>query len=96
MFLKQLQERWQEDEQAIQLVKGLDEKVLKTTIAHSAINNHLLEDQLGLISARMVNIKSQVAKHEITIRFLEPSSFENIATDANAWRIFMNEQVGPS
>ena len=32
-FLKQLQVRWQEDEQGIQLVKGLDEKVLKTTIA---------------------------------------------------------------
>ena len=31
--LKQLQEKWQEDEQGIQLVKGLDEKVLKTIIA---------------------------------------------------------------
>ena len=70
--------------------------MLKTTIVQVAIINHLLEDQLRLILARMVNIKSQAAKHEITIKFLEPSSFENIATDANAWRIFMNEQAGPS
>ena len=32
-FLKQLHEIWKEDEQRIQLVKGLDEKVLKTAIA---------------------------------------------------------------
>ena len=96
MFLKQLQERWQEDEQVIQLVKGLDEKVLKTAIAQAAVSNHLLEDQLRLILARMVNIKSQDAKHEITIKFLEPYGFENIAADANAWKKFMNEQAGPS
>ena len=46
MFLKRLQERWQEDEQAIQLVMGLDEKVLKTEIAQEVVSNHLLEDQL--------------------------------------------------
>ena len=42
----------------------------------------------------MVNIKSQAAKHEITIIFVEPSGFENIATDANAWNKFMNEKAG--
>ena len=96
IFLKQLQERWQEDEQAIQLVKGLDEKVLKIAIAEEAVSNHLLEDQLRLIPGIMVNIKSQAAKHEITIRFLEPSGFENIVADIIAWKKFMNEQVGPS
>ena len=96
MFFKQLQERWQEDEQAIQLVKGLDEKVLKNAVAHAAISSHLLEDQLRLILARVANIKSQVAKHEITIRFLEPSSFKNTASYANVWKKFMNDQAGPS
>ena len=42
-FLKQLQERWQEDEQAIQLVKGLDENVSKTAIAQEAVSSHLLK-----------------------------------------------------
>ena len=77
-------------------MKRLDEEVLKTEIAHATVSSHLLEDQLRLILARVVGIKAQAAKHEITIKFLEPSSFENIATDANAWRRFMNEQVGPS
>ena len=95
-FLNKLQERWKEDEQAIQLVKGLDEKVLKTAIAQAAVSSHLLEDQLHVILARVVNIKSQVAKHEITIRFLEPSGFETIVADAIVWKKFMNDQAGPS
>ena len=95
-FLKHLQERWQEDEQAIHLVKGLDEKVLKTAIAQATISSHLLEDQLRLIPARVVNIKSQVAKHEITIRFLELFGFETIVADATMWKKFMNDQAGPS
>ena len=91
-----MQEIWQEDEQGIQLVKGLDEKVLKTAIAQAVVSSHLLEYQLHPIPARVVNIKSQVAKHEITIIFLEPSGFKTIATDANVWKKFMNDQVGPS
>ena len=68
-FLKQLQERWQEDEQGIQLIKGLDEKVLKTTIAQETFSSHLLEDQLCLTPPRVANIN---------LKFLNvrsPSSF---------------------
>ena len=95
-YLKQLQARWQEDELSIQLIKILDEKVLRTVIAQATVSNYLLEDQLELIPARMANIKAQVSKHEVTIRFLEPSEFETIVTDANTWRHFINEVVGPT
>ena len=44
MFWKQLEERCKEDEQAIHQVKELDEKVLKTEIAHAAVSIQLLED----------------------------------------------------
>ena len=70
--------------------------MLKTEIAHATVSSHLLEDQLRLIPTRVVNIKAQAAKHEITIRFLEPSGFESIASDMNVWKKFMNDQVGPS
>ena len=91
-----MQVRWQEDEQGIQVVKGLDEKVLKTVIAQAAMSSNLLEDQVRLIPARVENIKYQAAKHEITIRFLEPFGFETIAMDANVWKKFINDQVGPT
>ena len=50
--------RWQEDELGIQLIKSLDERVLKNVISQEAVSNHLLEDQLQLLPARMANIKS--------------------------------------
>ena len=93
-YLKQLQVRWQENELGIQLVKSLDEKVLKTVISQEVVSNHLLEDRLCLIPARVANIKAQVSKHEITIRFLEPSGFETIATDANICKQFINDVAG--
>ena len=57
---------------------------------------HLLEDQLRLIPSWIEDVKAQAAQHEITIIFLEPSGFENIAAEANVWRKFMNEQARPS
>ena len=95
MFLKHLHDKRSEDEQAIQRVKELDEKILKTKVAHAALSIHLLEDQLRLIPSRIVGIKTSPSQHKITIKFLEPSGFENIAAEANIWRKFMNEQVGP-
>ena len=74
----------------------MDEKILKTKVAHAAVSIHLLEDQLCLILARIAGIKTPAAQHEITIRFLEPSGFGNIAAEATIWRKFMNEQAGPS
>ena len=96
MFLKNLQDRYSEDEQAIRQVKDLDEWILKNEVEHEAVSIHLLKDQLHLIPARIEGVKTQAAKYEINIWFLEPSGFESIVADANAWKKFTNEQAGPS
>ena len=49
-----------DDEQSIQLVKGLDERVLKTAIAQAEVSSHFLEDQLRLIPARVENINPKL------------------------------------
>ena len=91
-----LQSRYQEDEQRIQQVKVLDEQILKNEVAHSAVSVQLLQDQLRLSSTRIEVVKNQVAKFEINIRFMEPSEFESIAAEAQAWKKFLNDQAGPS
>ena len=68
----------------------MDEWILKNEVAHASLSIHLLEDQLRLIPARIELVKTQAAKYEINIRFLEPSGFEIIAVDANAWKRFTN------
>ena len=96
LFLEMLQRRYQEDEQRIQHIKALDEQTLRNEVAHSAVSVQLLEDQLHLSSARIEAIRNQAAKFEINIRFLEPSEFENIASEASTWKKFLNSQAGPS
>ena len=96
LFLKHLQDRYQEDEQEIQQVKDLDEWILKNVVAHAVVRIHILEDQMCLSPARIERVKTQAAKYKINIRFLEPSRFEGIVADAHAWKKYISEQAGPS
>ena len=96
LFLETSQSRYQEDEQRIQHIKALNEQTLRNEVVHSAVSVQLLEDQLRLSSARIEVIRNQAAKFETNISFLEPSEFENIASEASAWKKFLNSQAGPS
>ena len=70
--------------------------MLKDVITKVAVSNHLLEDQLRFLPTMMTNIKAQFSKHEVTVRFLEPSEFETIVIDSNTWKQFINEVVKPT
>ena len=80
----------------IQQLKDLDERILKNAVAHAAVSIHLLEDQLRLSPARIEGFMNQAAKYKINISFLEPSDFESTTVEAQAWKKFINNQVGPS
>ena len=80
----------------VQNIKSLDEQILRSKVDNLAISVHLLEDQLRLSTPRIEAIKNQAAKFEINIQFLEPCAFEGIASEALAWKKFLDTQVGPS
>ena len=80
----------------MQLIKNLDERVIKNVIAQDAINNYLLYDQFRLLPARMADIRAQASKHEVTVRFLEPAEFEIIASNTKVWKQFIAELNGPT
>ena len=96
MFVEILQKGYQEEEGKIQHIKALDDQTLRNEVDHSAISVQLLEDQLCLSAARIEAIKNQAAKFKINVHFLEPSEYEGIASEALAWKKFLNAQVGPS
>ena len=77
------------------MIKNLDERVIKNVIDHVVVSNILLEDQFQILPARMADIRAQASKHEVTVRFLEPTEFEIIASDAKAWKQFIIELIGP-
>ena len=91
-----LQKRYQEEEAKVQQIKALNDQILRSKVDHSAISVQLLENQLRLSAARIEDIKNQAAKFEINIQFLDPCAFEGIASEASAWKKFLDAQVGPS
>ena len=80
----------------VQHIKSLDDQILRSEVDHSTISVQLLEDQLQLSIARIEAIKNQTTNFEINIQFLEPCAFEGIASEALAWKKFLDVQVGPS
>ena len=65
-------------------------------MAHAAVSIYLLEEQLRLSLTRIEVVKNKVSRYEINICFLEPSDFEGIAAEAQAWKKFIDDQTGPS
>ena len=96
LFVEILQRRYHEDERRIQHIKALYEQTLRNEVDHTAVSVQLLEDQLRLSITKIEAIRNQATKFEINIRFLEPSEFESIASEASAWKKFLNNQAGPS
>ena len=77
------------------MIKNLDERVLKNVISQDAVSNFLVEVHLRLLPTRMVDIRDQISKHEVTIKFLEPAEFEIIASNAKEWKKLIADLNGP-
>ena len=95
-FIEILQSRYQDAEARTQQIKAIDDLVLKNEVGHPAVSVQFLENQVRLSPARIEAIKNQADKFEINIHFLEPSTFEGIASEAAAWKKFLEIQAGPS
>ena len=76
------------------MIKNLDERVIRNVIAQAVVSNFLSEDQFQLLPAKMVDIRAQASKHEVTVKFLEPTESEIISSDAKAWKQFIADLNG--
>ena len=77
-------------------IKGIIEKVVNNWVAQVTVSNFLLEDLLRVTPPKAVEIKSQLAIHEVTVRLLEPMDFKTIVAEATAWKEFIVGSAGPS
>ena len=46
-------------------------------------------------SPKVKEIESQLAKHEVTARLLEPVDYRVINAEAAAWKVFIGGSAGP-
>ena len=94
--MKYLQDKVEEDELSIQKIKGITEKVVNNWVAQSLVSSFLLKYMVNITQPKAVEINSQLAIHEVTVRLLEPIDFKTIVAEVDAWREFIGETTGPS
>ena len=85
-----------EDESSIQQIKGITEKVVKDWIAKASIMNFLLKDLYRVTPPKVVEIKSHLTVHEVTVRLLEPLDYKSNVVEVDAWGEFIGIPAGPS
>ena len=56
----------------------------------------MLEEYLSQSIPKVKEIESQVSKHEVAVRVLEPTEYQVISEQAQAWGIFVKTPAGPS
>ena len=68
--MKYLQDRLREDELSIQKIEGTNEEAVKKPIAQASVGNYLFEDLYRVTPPKMVERKSQLVVHEVTVKLL--------------------------
>ena len=63
--------------------------MVKRWVAQAVNSKFLLEDQLMLTPPKAMEIKSQLAIHEVTVRLLELTDLKTIAVEASTWKEFI-------
>ena len=94
--LKNLQDRLQTGEESISKIKSIGEESIGVWIVQALVHKHLFEDLLIQRSPKLREIESQLSKHEIDARVLEPVDYRVISEESQAWGVFIKKPVGPT
>ena len=62
----------------------------------ASVHKYHFEELLRKASPKVKDIESQLAKHELNARLLEPVDYRVIREETHAWGIFIKKVVGPT
>ena len=86
--LKNLQERLLKGEESISKLEIVSEEATGIWILQASSHKHLLEELLSSNAPKVKEIESQLSKHEVVVRVLEPAEYRVINEEAQAWNCF--------
>ena len=93
--LKNLQERLLKGEESISKLDDVSEEDTRIWIIQASGHKLLLEEYLSQNVPKVKEIRSQLSKHEVVVRVLEPTEYQVINEEAQAWGIFIKTPTGP-
>ena len=75
-------------EENISRLEGVSEEDIKLWIIQASGHKIKLEESLVQSTPKMKEIESQLSKHEVAVRVLEPIEFQVISEQEQAWGVF--------
>ena len=94
--LKNLQDKLQTDDESIQKIKSIREEEIRVWVIQTLVHKNLFEDLFMQTMSKVKEIESQLSKHEVAARFLEPVDYQVINDEAHAWSVFIKKPVRPT
>ena len=91
-----MQERLKKGEESLARLEVVSEKDIETWIIQASSHQLNLEEALSHSTPKMKEIESQLSKHEVAVRVLEPAKYKVISEQAQAWGVFIKTQIGPT
>ena len=79
-----MQERLQKGEESLERLEFVSEKDIETRIIQASGHQLKLEESLSQSTPKMKEIESQLSKHEVAVRVLEPAEYKVISEQAQA------------
>ena len=94
--MKNLQDMLQKGEENISSLDDVSEEDIKIWIIQESGHKLKLEEYLSQSTPRVKEIESQLSKHEVAVRVLEPVEFQVINEQAQAWDVFVKTPARPT
>ena len=95
-YPKNFKERLQKGEENISRLNNVSEEDIKIWIIQASGHKLKLEESLSQSTPQMKEIESQLSKHEVAVRVLEPVEFQVINEQAQAWDVFVKTPDRPT
>ena len=94
--LKNLQDRLQTGEESTSQIECISEEAIGCWIVKVSAHMHMLEELLSQNTPKVKEIESQLSKHEIAVRVLEPAEYRIINEEYQAWDVFIKSSTRPT
>ena len=78
------------------MIECISEEVIGVWIVHVFVQKHLFEELLSQDAPKVKEIESQLSKHEITTRVLDPAEDRSINEESQVWDVFIKKPTGPT
>ena len=82
------------DKEGIEKIKSIGEEEIRFWVIQALVHKNIFEESLMQTTPNVKEIESQISKHDVVARLLEPVDYLVIMEEAHAWIFFIKKPIG--